>query len=304
MTTVCLPTAEALEIVGELPPGVEALVWDGTGTPPPGVERVEFFVPPYGLGAVAPEALALMPRLRVIQALSAGVEPWLPVVPPGVVLCNGRGVHGPSTAELAVTGVVTMLRDLPRLQAEQRAHRWVRADTDGLAGKNVLVLGAGDIGRRVAAAMTAFGAQVALVARRAREDVHALADLADLLPDADVVVVALPHTPETHGLVDAALLAALPDGALVANVARGAIVDTDALVAELRSGRLRAFLDVVDPEPLPAQHPLWDLPNVMLTPHIGGGTHGWQQRGYALAREQVLRYCAGAPLLNVVSDGY
>jgi phosphoglycerate dehydrogenase-like enzyme len=114
----------------------------------------------------------------------------------------------------------------------------------------------------------------------------------------------LPHTPRTHHLVDAPFLAAMPDGAMLVNVARGPIVETEALVAELTARRLHAFLDVTDPEPLPQGHPLWSAPNLLLTPHVGGGTRGWQRRAYALARAQLRRYLAGEELLNVVRGGY
>jgi phosphoglycerate dehydrogenase-like enzyme len=131
-----------------------------------------------------------------------------------------------------------------------------------------------------------------------------MSEVGDLLSSHDIVVIALPHTPQTHRLVDAEFLAAMPDGAVLVNVARGAIVDTDALVAELEAGRLRAFLDVTDPEPLPPDHPLWDAPNILITPHVGGGTQGWERRAYRLVREQILRFHHGEALANVVSEGY
>ena len=276
------------------------MIWRGEGEPPDGLADTEFLVAPYMGPALDAAALAEMPRLRVIQLFSAGFETWLPLVPDGVTLCNGRGVHGGSTAELAVAGVLALVRELPHFLDEQRAGRWSPKQTEGTNGKRVLVLGAGDIGRRVATALGAFGAEPILVARTARDGVHAVAELPDLLPQAQIVVLALPATGETRGLVDADFLAALPDGAVVANVARGPIIDTDALLAELTAGRLKAFLDVTEPEPLPAGHPLWSAPNLVLTPHIGGGTHGWQQRGFALVRAQLDRYLAGEPLENVV----
>jgi phosphoglycerate dehydrogenase-like enzyme len=165
----------------------------------------------------------------------------------------------------------------------------------------VVVLGAGDIGTRVAAALDVFGADTVLVGRTARAGVHAIDELATLLPTADAVVVAMPLTDQTRGLVDAEFLAALPDGAIVVNVARGPVVDTDALLAELTTRRLHAFLDVTDPEPLPAEHALWSAPNVVITPHIGGGTEGWAARGQALIRAQIEHLLAGEPLENVVN---
>ena len=303
MVTACLPTQDSADAVGEVD-GVRVLVWNGKDDAPDGIEDTEFFLGGYMGGPIAEQALAQMPRLKVIQLLSAGVEPWLPLVPDGVTLCNGRGVHGGSTAELAVAGLLSVLRGMPRYHDEQAAHRWSPQPGDDLDGKRVLVLGAGDIGRRVAAAVTVFDAECTFVARTAREGVHGIGDLPDLLADADVVVVSLPHTDETHHLVDAGFLAALPDGAIVVNIARGAIVDQAALLAELQAERLSAFLDVTDPEPLPAGHELWDAPNLVLTPHVGGGTSGWRRRGYRLVREQLERYVRGEDLVNVVGTEY
>jgi len=301
--TVSLPTPDAVEAVGAVD-GVRTIVWDGSGDPPPDAERIEFFVGRYSAPPPAAAVFRGLPALEVIQLLSAGVEPWLPVVPDGVLLCNGRGVHGASTAELAVAGLLASLRELPRLWAAQAEHRWDPIDTAGLTGRRVLVLGAGDIGRRVAAACRAFDAEVTLVARTARDGVRPLAELPELLPAHEVVVVAVPHTDETHHLVDAPFLAALPDGARLVNVARGGIVDTAALLAELESRRLHAFLDVTDPEPLPPDHPLWDAPNLLLAPHVGGGTRGWQRRAYRLVRAQIERWRDGAELENRVTAGY
>jgi phosphoglycerate dehydrogenase-like enzyme len=301
--TVCLPTSGAAEGIGAID-GVRVLVWDGKAAPPDGIEETEFYLGGYMGGPLAEQALVRMPKLRVIQLLSAGVEPWLPLVPSGVTLCNGRGVHGGSTAELAVGGLLSVLRDLPRYHDDQAAHRWSPQSGDDLDGKRVLILGAGDIGRRIAAALSVFDAQCTFVARTAREDVHGIDELDGLLPVQDIVVVSLPHTSDTHHLVDARFLAALPDGAIVVNIARGTIVDQDALFAELESRRLRAFLEVTDPEPLPTDHPLWDAPGLVLTPHVGGGTSGWRRRGYRLVREQIERYVRGEDLANVVGTEY
>lgn len=307
MLTVSVPTDDARNVLDggdELPDDVRVLVWDGTGDRPTGADDIEFFVGLYNAPPPPRETLAALPRLRVVQLLSAGVEPWVPVIPDGVQLCNGRGIHGGSTAELALAGLLAIVRRLPRAWEAQGRHEWRRFGSRGLDGRRVLVLGAGDIGERVAAAARVFDAEVTVVARRRRDGVHALDELPQLLPHHDVVVVALPQTPQTAGLVDAAFLAALPDGAVVVNVARGGLVDTGALLAELTARRLHAFLDVTDPEPLPADHPLWDAPNLLLTPHVGGGTKGWDERAYRLVAAQVRRYVAGEPLENLVSEGY
>jgi phosphoglycerate dehydrogenase-like enzyme len=301
--TICLPDDQAKQLVGPTP-DVDVVVWDGTGEPPAGIDQVEFLVGGYGGATMSPEALARMPRLSVIQLLSAGVESWLPAVPPGVVLCNGRGIHGGPTAELAIAGLLAVLRQLPRFVEQQRDRVWQATEVHSLDGMRVLVLGAGDIGQRVASVVRLLDAEATLVARHQRPGVEPIAALPELLAQHDVVVVALPLTAETEGLVDAAFLAAMRDGAVLINIARGKIVRTTALVAELQAQRLRAFLDVTEPEPLPVDHPLWTAPGVLITPHVGGGTPGWANRAYRLVREQLSRFVAGEPLRNVVSDGY
>jgi phosphoglycerate dehydrogenase-like enzyme len=302
MTTICLPSDAGLELVEPIPDGLEALVWDGTGEAPAGIERTEFVVPPYGTPGHA--LLARMPAVRVVQLLSAGAEPWVSDVADGVLLCNARGVHGASTAELGLAGLLALLRELPVFLDQQRTETWQQASGDDLASRRVLILGAGDIGDRIAAAVRVFDADVTVIARRSRDGVRSLGELPSLLPTHDVVVIALPHTPETHGLVDTQFLASMPDGAVLVNIARGQLVDTDALVAELQAGRLRAFLDVTEPEPLPTGHPLWSAPNLLLTPHVGGGTRGWDKRAYRLVRAQLMRFLAGEPLVNAVESGY
>jgi phosphoglycerate dehydrogenase-like enzyme len=300
--TVCVPSTDDRDRLEPAPDGARVVVWDGKGNPPADVADTEFLLGGYMAGP--PEVFAAMPKLRVVQVLSAGVERWLPALPDGVVLCNGRGIHGAATAELAVTGILALVRQLPTYLIQQAQARWQEQPSEDLDGKRLLVLGAGDIGGYIARALEVFGARTTYVARSAREGVHAVSELAELLPQADIVAVALPMTDETRGLLDASALAVLPDGAIVANVARGPIVDTEALLAETRTGRLRAFLDVTDPEPLPSDHPLWRMPGVVITPHVGGGTKGWEERGYQLVREQIERFVTGKPLHNVVGPTY
>ena len=291
----------------QLGDGVEVVAWEGRLPVPPEAARAEVWVPPYAGGLSADEvtaAVADLPHLRVVQLLSAGVEPWPGLLPAGVTLCAGRGIHGASTAELAVALVLTLVRDLPRYAAQQSGRTWRPHRTTSVAGRRVLVLGAGDIGSRVAEALSALDADVVLVARRSREGVRTLADLPELLPSVAVVVVAVPRTPETDGLVDTEFLRALPDGAVVVNVARGAVVDTAALTAEVAAGRIRAGLDVTDPEPLPEEHPLWGLVGAVITPHVGGGATGWVERAEELVVDQVARLRRGEALRHVVADGY
>ena len=307
MTVLCLCDPDAPSEVGPLPDGIQVRVWSPGTDAPDWAAGVDMLVPAYTEAPMPAAALRSFTSLRVVQLLSAGVEPWLDRVPAGVTLCSGRGVHGASTAELAVAGALTHLRRLAEFRALQERRQWAppaQARTASLDGSRVLVVGAGDIGARVAQVCRVLGAEVTLVARRARDGVHGAEELPALLPDHGIVVLAVPRTPQTQRLVDAGFLAAMPDGALLVNVSRGVLVDTDALLAELTANRLHAFLDVTDPEPLPADHPLWRAPGVTITPHIGGGTTGWRRRAYALVRDQVTALHEGRELRNVVTDGY
>jgi phosphoglycerate dehydrogenase-like enzyme len=303
VSVVCLPDADAVRLVGDLPEGADVVTWNGSGDAP---ADVEFWVPTYMFADPARRdaALAALPKLRVIQLVSAGAEVWVGHTPPGVLLCDGRGIHGGSTAEWVLTAILSVVRDFPQFVRDQDARRWAPHPTDELAGKRVLVVGAGDLGEHVARRLRAFDAEPTMVARRARDGVHAVDELPQLLPNADIVVLVVPLTDATRGLVDARFLAAMADGALLVNAARGQVVVTDALVAELSSGRLRAALDVTDPEPPPPDHPLWSAPNLLLTPHVGGGVKGFAARAYRLVREQIVRYVSGEPVINVVTHGY
>jgi phosphoglycerate dehydrogenase-like enzyme len=271
---------------------------------PGSVEEVEFYVPAYDLGPGHGRLLGRMPRLKVVQTLTAGVDHIRNEVPQGVVLCNGRGIHNASTAELALTLTLASLRGIPGFVRDQDAEQWHQGWRMSLADKTVLVVGYGDIGRDIEARLLPFEVDVLRVARTPRDGVHAMADLPDLLPLADVVVLIVPGTTETRGLVDAEFLARMRKGALLVNVARGPVVVTDDLVDALRSGHVRAALDVTDPEPLPAGHALWSAPNVLITPHVGGATPAMWPRAYRLVRRQLERFAAGKPVENVMTGEY
>ncbi|WP_432019696.1 2-hydroxyacid dehydrogenase [Streptomyces sp. 1222.5] len=296
------PSAE----LGGLPPGWPALVWDGTGGAPTGrdLAAVEFFVMPYTFTGAALPLLPVLPRLRVLQSLSAGVDDVLPHLPAGVTLCNAAGVHSASTAEHAVALTLASLRGVPDFVRAQDAGRWTTGFRPALADRTVLLIGHGSIGSAVEARLTAFECEVLRVAGTARElpqgPVHSMDALPTLLPRADVVVLTVPLTDTTRGLVDARFLARMKDGALLVNVARGAVVDTAALVDALRTGRLSAALDVTDPEPLPPDHPLWTTPHTLISPHAAATTSAYRPRALALVRAQLARYTAGEPLANVV----
>jgi len=303
VTLVWLPYPDAVSRLDGLPEGMRAQVWDGQRPWPDSVAEVECFVPPYLIGPDAYAPLAAMPRLRVVQLLTAGYDDVLPLLPDGVTLCNARGVHDASTAELAVGLMLASLRGLPDFVRAQDGGSWTHGTRLSLADRTVLLVGYGAVGRAIEQRLAGFEVTLVTVARTARpgDGVHGLAELPGLLPTADVVVLALPLDDSTRGLVDAAFLARLPDGALLVNVARGPVVDTEALLAELRSGRLTAALDVTDPEPLPPDHPLWRQPRCLISPHVGGDTSAFLPRAYRLLAEQLRRFAAGQPLLNVVA---
>ncbi|GAQ57154.1 2-hydroxyacid dehydrogenase [Streptomyces acidiscabies] len=300
------------EIEG-LPEGPNYLFWDGgpDGTQPyPGdPARCAFYVVPYmKRQPVKTGPLAGMPDLRVVQTLTAGVDDItarLDLLPPGVQLCNARGVHETSTAELALTLTLASLRGIPGFVRAQDRQEWQGGFHPALADRTVLILGYGAIGAAIEDRLTAFEvARVVRVARSGRTTergpVHSIEELPELLPVADVVIVVTPLTESTRMLVNKPFLDRMKDGSLLVNVARGAVVDTTALLAELESGRLTAALDVTDPEPLPAGHPLWSAPGVLISPHVGGPSSAFLPRAKRLLVDQLARYVNQEPLRNVI----
>lgn len=298
-----VPSDSVADVLSDLP-GVECAVYDGTSPMPEGVEDVEVWVPPLVPVPDVPGTLARMGSLRLVQTVTAGVEAYRPHMPAGAMLCNARGVHDAGTAEWAVGAMVAVLREFPGFVDAQRRGEWTYHHTDVLADSRVLIVGYGSIGAALERRLEGFEVEVVRVARSARDGVHALEELPALLPEADVVVLLVPATADTAGMVDAAFLARMKDGALLVNAARGGIVDTDALIAELKTGRLRAALDVTAPEPLPEGHPLWSAPGVLITPHVAGSTPASVRRTQRLIRAQLERYLAGEPLVNVITDSY
>jgi phosphoglycerate dehydrogenase-like enzyme len=270
--------------------------------------------------------MKLWPRLcgvKLVLSLMAGTE-WIPrTVGPGVTICNARGAHNVSTAEWTVSSILAMLKYFPFYLEVQRAGQWKKrfeasanyAAISGdkrplyppvmleeLTGKRVLMVGYGAIGQEIERMLEPFHVELVRVARspRTEPEVHAVSELDSLLPRAQVMVLILPATPESIRLIGAKQLALLPQGALLVNAARGPIVDTDALVEALNAGRIRAALDVTDPEPLPDGHPLWKCPNLLLTPHVAGSTPQFAPRAVQTAAEELRRYIAGEPLHNAV----
>jgi phosphoglycerate dehydrogenase-like enzyme len=291
---------------------------------PDGDVEIDFWIAPPNL-KITQRQLPHLRGLRVVQSLWAGVDLLLPLLPPGLTLCDAQGVHDIPTAEWVVTAIVAMQRYLPfyfalqqqedwagRRNSQQRYRQWHESTAqfgspaliDEVANATVLIVGYGSIGKAIEARLAPFGARFLRVARHAREGVEPVSQLDELLPRADIVVLITPLTPETKHLMDAARIARMKPGALLVNAARGPVVETDALVEALMETRIRAAVDVTDPEPLPAGHPLWKAPNLLITPHVAGASAQYIKRALKLASEQAQRYARDEPLINVVASGY
>jgi len=297
--------AEAERRLNGIPAGLELDFYRADGDEFPGtIDEVAFYVLPYMKGSAVLARAAEMPKLQVAQTLTAGYEEFLPLVPPGVTLCNAAGLHDTSTAELAIALALASGRHLDDFARNQIAGAWRFEWGRALADQRVLIIGYGHIGQAIERRLDGFEvASVTRVARHARTgppEVRPIDELHRLLPQADVTFLIAPHTPQTEGMIGAAELALLPDGALLVNVARGRLVDTDALVAELETGRIRAALDVTDPEPLPPDHPLWRQPGALISPHVGGASSAFFPRADRLIAAQLNRFMAGQPLENIV----
>ena len=307
---VWIPNEHGRDLLGPVPDGCTIEVCsDPNAQLPSDPADLQFWVPPFLSQADAVALTQKMPALKVIQLMSAGADAWVGRVRDGVLLCDARGVHDSPTAEWVVSAILSQLREFPAFIRAQARSEWAygaHTPTDELAGKRVLIVGAGSIGSAVVARLEPFEVELTLVARRPRpaEGVHGVEELPTLLPYADVVVLIVPLTEQTKGLVDAGFLAAMPDGALLVNASRGVVVDTGALLAELTAGRLRAALDVTDPEPLPPDHPLWTMPGVLITPHVGGSVAGFHQRAYRVAAAQIDAFAAGRDPANLVRGSY
>jgi phosphoglycerate dehydrogenase-like enzyme len=293
---VTVPGSALQQALGPVP-GVEVVEWDLSGPPPR--DEIDVVVPPY-MGAASVLSGLSQVRTRLVQSQSIGYDGVADVLPPGIVFANAASVHETSTAELVLALVLASQRGIPGFVRAAKRGEWAYARHTSLADRRVLLVGYGGVNQAVEARLQGFEVSVTRVASRAREGVHGVDELPELLPLADVVVVCTPLSDSTRGLIGEPFLAALPDGALVVNVARGPVADTDAVLRHATAGRLRFALDVTDPEPLPAGHPLWALPNVLVSPHVGGATSAMRPRLARLLRTQVERLLRGEQPLNVV----
>jgi phosphoglycerate dehydrogenase-like enzyme len=288
------------EAMGPAPDGWTIAPFPDEPAAAPDLEDVEFVVAGWPASK-----LRDVPNLKVVQTRSAGVDWIVEHVPDGVTLCSAKGARDPAMAEWVLWAILADYKAAGVAATQQVAREWEHLDLRDVEDARVLILGHGSIGVAVEERLAPFGvAEVVRVARRAREGVHAVSELERLLGDVDVVVNLLPATSATDGMFDATMFAAMREGALFVNAGRGRTVDTDALIAALESRRVRAVLDVMEPEPLPPEHPLWAAPNCIITPHSAGDTPGAERASWKLAGDQLRRYAAGEELLNVVREGY
>lgn len=321
MLKVGVPEAVNPELHKLLPAGMELQV---IPMKPERPYEIDFWIaPPWP--HQAERAWPSLRGVRVAQSTVAGVDALLRLLPRDVVLCDARGVHDISTAEWCVAAVLSVLKYFPLYQEVQRGGLWKhRKDAEDryrtlhsvstplypnvmleeLYGKRVLIVGFGSIGRAIEERLLPFGVSIERIARTAREGVYGTAALHDLLPAADIIVLIVPATSETNRMIGAAEMVLMKPGALLVNAARGSVVDTESLLDALHAGRIRAAIDVTDPEPLPDGHPLWSAPNLLLTPHVAGSTPLFMHRAMQLAAAQIGRYMRGEPLENVVTGEY
>jgi phosphoglycerate dehydrogenase-like enzyme len=310
------------ELLKYFPPGIEFVRIPRQGTE---ILDVDFWFLTF-FRTDASQTFARLRGVKVLQSMMAGVDwitPWLPT---DIILCDGRGIHDVSTSEWVLTAILSSMKRFPFYRDAQLKHEWLGQSSvpddflnetgeqvgqyrilgEDLAGKTVLIIGYGSIGAAIERRLTPF-VNILRIARTPKTSplVSPISDLHTMLPRADIVVAIVPLTPESRGMIGAAELAKMKHGALLVNAARGPVVDTDALLRELNAHRIRAALDVTDPEPLPPNHPLWSAPNCLITPHVAGSTPEFIHRAYRFGAEQVRRYLAGEPLQNVVGNlGY
>lgn len=265
------------------------------------LSKITFYVPPYMAGAKALEPISQMSSLQVIQSPNAGVDDVLAILPDGVTLCNAQGVHNASTAELAIGLTISARRGFATFMSSQYKGVWEHARRSSLADSRIGIVGMGSIGSLIARQLEAFSVEIISFTRSGKGGSTPMSRFDELLPSLDVIILILPLTAESRHLMNRARIDSMKAGATLINVARGAVVDTEALIDALIEGRITAGLDVTDPEPLPLGHRLWSAPNVIITPHVGGDSSAFNPRVRALIESQLARFAAGQPLANIVA---
>lgn len=304
---VTVPTARLAENIGALPDGVQLEVWDMKSPAPR--ERIDLAVTPYMGGS---KYLTSIKGLDVglVQSQSIGYDGVADALPEGIPFANAASVHEASTAELALALTLAAQRQFPRFVLAQQQGKWSPVFAESLADRKVLLVGFGGVGEAIALRLEPFEVELTVIARTARPvwherlgrvQVHAIEELETLLPEAEIVILTLPGGAATHHLFDDEMLARMADGALLVNVGRGTLIDTDALVRQ--QGRIRAALDVIDPEPIPTEHPLWQTDGVLISPHVGGASTAMNPRIARLIRKQIERMLRGDAPVNIVLNG-
>ncbi len=287
----------------KVPAGFESLSPSTAPLDGENLGAITFFVPPYMGGRRALLPILRMSSLRVLQLPYAGYENALEFVRPGLTICNASGVHDDSTAELAVGLTIASLRGFPDFVRNQISGEWVRSRRRSLSDSRIGIVGFGSIGKRIKENLSGFAVEVIPFSRLGSDGSKKMSELDAELPNLDVVILSMPLNEDSRHLFDAKKLARMKDGALLVNVARGPVVDTDALIEELNSGRILAALDVTDPEPLPKGHPLWTAKGLLISPHVGGESSAFEPRFRKLLEDQLQRLSRGERLKNIVHEG-
>jgi phosphoglycerate dehydrogenase-like enzyme len=284
-----------------IPKGMNHLPTDGFIPAESQLEDIEFYAPGYMGGIKTFEVIAKMKNLKTVHYSQAGYEDILPHIPSHVILCNASGLHDVSTSELAVGLTIASRRGFAEFMDNQKNGIWQRRRKPALADSHVGIIGYGNIGKRIASLLEMFETKVTAFSRSGADGAVKISEFDNYLPDLDVIILILPLTKESKNFINADRIKKMKDGATLINLARGAIVDTDALVAELNTGRITAGLDVTDPEPLPKGHPLWSAPNLIITPHVGGDSAAFDPRARKMVQEQLARLAEKKPLLNQIT---
>lgn len=302
--TISFPSQELIDAVGPIPENLKAVLWDLENDPETPLEDIDIAILPYMANPQTLENVRKAPNVKVVQTQTTGFDGMIDLIGDRADINTAAGVHAAATAEMALGLAIASLRGFPQSVRDQQQGRWNPQQWPGLADRTVGLVGVGGIGEEIRKRLEPFEVNLLRFGSTARTDEHgevfATSELTARAPEIEVLILIVPLNDSTRHLVDAQLLAKLPDGATVVNVARGPVVDTDAIVAEVASGRLNMASDVFDPEPLPAGHPLWQHPNALVIPHNGGNTKAFFPRMVKLLKKQVQAWAAGNDGENLV----
>ena len=287
----------------EVPDGFTRLSPANTSLDVDDLSAITFYVPQYMGGKQALEFSRAMTSLQYFQVPNAGFDDAIEYLNPGVVLCNARGVHDDSTAELAMGLAIASRRGFADFASSQRSELWVHKRYASFNDSNIAIIGAGSIAHKLKGYLSPYKVEINMYSRSGGEGIRGITELDTYLPSTDIVFLVLPLNAESKNMFNADRLSLMKDGATLVNVARGAIIDTPALIHELNAGRLFAGLDVTDPEPLPPGHPLWSARNCIISPHVGGDSTAFESRGKRLVEDQLRRLATGQELINIVARG-